>query len=249
MNWIEVNNGATRFIIDGNGSAPLVLIHEMGGSLESWEPLLPVIQKIRTVLRYDMPVSFGDASKLRGTASIDTLTNDLAALLDAVALAGPVDLCGMAVGGAVALHLAARHPHRVRGLVLMGPALGIDPARRSDVNKRADALEANDMSSIVDSELGLTYPDLLREATPSQRTALAGLATMPRAMPPRIECLRHSTLAPRWLRFALQRWCSPAHTIHCDHLNSCPRWQRGLQAPASKSYPADMSCPTRHPTQ
>jgi pimeloyl-ACP methyl ester carboxylesterase len=163
MNWIEVNNGATRFVLDGNGSAPLVLIHEMGGSLESWEPLLPVIQKDRTVLRYDMR-GFGQASKLRGTASIDTLTNDLAALLDVVAFAGPVDLCGMAVGGAVTLHLAARHPHRVRRLALMGPALGVDPAKRSDVHKRADALEANGMSSIVDSELGLTYPDSLRNA-------------------------------------------------------------------------------------
>lgn len=161
MNWIEVNGGGTRYALDGDGPAPLVLIHEMGGSIESWEPLLPRVTAGRTVLRYDMR-GFGDASKLRGEGVMHDLVADLVALLDALAITGPADLCGMAVGGAVALHLAARHPDRAGRLALMGPALGIAPERRAAVRARAEALEAGGMTSIADGELALTYPQVLR---------------------------------------------------------------------------------------
>ncbi|QRG06954.1 alpha/beta fold hydrolase [Xanthobacter dioxanivorans] len=162
MNWIEANGGGTRYAVDSDGPVPLVLIHEMGGALESWAPLLPLVAKGRTVLRYDMR-GFGDASKLRGAGIMDELVCDLVALLDALSIIEPADLCGMAVGGAVALHVAARHPERVRRLALMGPALGIAPERRDAVRARADALEAGGMASIADGELALTYPKVLRD--------------------------------------------------------------------------------------
>ncbi|MCG5236179.1 alpha/beta fold hydrolase [Xanthobacter oligotrophicus] len=161
MNWIEVNGSGTRYALDGDGPAPLVLIHEMGGSIESWAPLLPRVVEGRTVLRYDMR-GFGDASKLRGEGIMDDLVADLVALLDALSITGPADLCGMAVGGAVALHMAARHPDRVGRLALMGPALGIAAERRAAVRARAEALEAGGMASIADGELALTYPQVLR---------------------------------------------------------------------------------------
>ncbi|MDX3969181.1 MAG: alpha/beta hydrolase [Bradyrhizobium sp.] len=161
MNWIEVNGAGTRYTIDGEGAVPLVLVHEMGGAMESWEPLLPEVAEGRTVLRYDMR-GFGDATKLRGVAVMDQLVADLVALLDALGIERPVELCGMAVGGAVALHIAAWYPERVRRLALMGPALGIAPERRIAVRERADAIEANSMAWLAESELQLTYPDVLR---------------------------------------------------------------------------------------
>ena len=37
MNFTEVNGTALRYDLDGNGLSTLVLIHEMGGTLESWD--------------------------------------------------------------------------------------------------------------------------------------------------------------------------------------------------------------------
>lgn len=161
MNWIEINGGATRYLLEGSGGPPLVLIHEMGGTLESWEPLLPELAGERAVLRYDMR-GFGGASKLRGEGAIAPMVADLAALLDALNIVGPVDVCGMAVGGAVALHFAARHPERMERLVLMGPALGIAAERRALVRQRADLVDAQGMGAIAESELALSYPESLR---------------------------------------------------------------------------------------
>ena len=53
MDWIEVNGTALRYEVSGEGAAPLVLVHEMGGTLESWDHVLPALRPGRVVLRHD----------------------------------------------------------------------------------------------------------------------------------------------------------------------------------------------------
>ena len=43
MNFTEVNGTALRYDLDGNGLSTLVLIHEMGGTLESWDLVAPLL--------------------------------------------------------------------------------------------------------------------------------------------------------------------------------------------------------------
>lgn len=54
----------------------------------------------------------------------------------------PVVLVGHSYGGAIAVHLAACAPERVRALLLLDPALGLDPARMLEI-----------------ADLTLRYPD------------------------------------------------------------------------------------------
>ena len=42
MNFVEVNGTALRYEMSGSGAPTLVLIHEMGGTLESWISSFPV---------------------------------------------------------------------------------------------------------------------------------------------------------------------------------------------------------------
>jgi pimeloyl-ACP methyl ester carboxylesterase len=58
----------------------VVLIHEMGGTLESWDGVAPLLARHRRVLRYDTRGA-GLSQKARGALSID-MTEDLAALMD-----------------------------------------------------------------------------------------------------------------------------------------------------------------------
>ena len=41
MDFIELNGVALRYELCGNGDRTLVLVHEMGGSLESWDDVAP----------------------------------------------------------------------------------------------------------------------------------------------------------------------------------------------------------------
>ncbi len=159
MQWVEVNGGSLRYELTGQGDATLVLVHEMGGTLESWDHVLPALARSRRVLRYDVRGA-GASSKLRGTADLDQLVEDLRALLDVVGVAGPVALAGCAVGGAIAVRFAARFG--ARALVAMAPALGVAPERRQATLERARRAEEQGMAPSIDALLDATWPAPLR---------------------------------------------------------------------------------------
>src|SRR2546423_8622068 len=106
MNFIEANGVSLRYAVEGAGK-PIVLIHEMGGSMESWGLVAPLLSGRRRVIRYDARGA-GYSEKIRGPLIIDTMTGDLIALLDGLGITEKVALGGTAVGGAIALHTAHR---------------------------------------------------------------------------------------------------------------------------------------------
>jgi 3-oxoadipate enol-lactonase len=161
MPFIEVNGASLRYDLVGGGSKTLVLVHEMGGTLESWDDVLPMLAVGRRVLRYDTRGA-GLSEKIRGTADIDVMADDVAALLDALGIRGKVAIAGVAVGGAIAIHFAARHAGRVAALIAMGPAVGVPEDRKAATAATADAMERDGMRSGMTAALANSYPVLLR---------------------------------------------------------------------------------------
>jgi 3-oxoadipate enol-lactonase len=159
--FIEANGIGLRYDLSGSGERTLVLIHEMGGTLESWDEVAPKLAKGRRVLRYDTRGA-GLSHKARGTLHIDTMADDLAALLDALRIDGKVALAGIAVGGAIALHSAVRHADRVGAVVVGSPATGIPAERRAGVLARIDNLEREGTLSAVNDTMTNSYPVELR---------------------------------------------------------------------------------------
>ena len=133
MDFIELDGLTLRYELSGKGDRTLVLVHEMGGSLESWDDVAPRFAESRRVLRYDTRGA-GMSQKVRGQLGIDTMADDIAALLDALGIVGRVALAGIAVGGAIALHFAARHSERTSAVAVGSPAIGIAPDRRAAVS-------------------------------------------------------------------------------------------------------------------
>lgn len=161
MDWVELNGAGLRYDFRRGSGTPLLLIHEMGGTLESWDHVLPLIGAGRSILRFDFRGA-GQSSKIRGAGNIDQMADDAAALLDHCGVTVPVIVAGGAVGGAIAIHFATRHRGRTRGLVALGPAIGIPAERRQQVLDHADNVERNGMSSVADAELSRSYPEVLR---------------------------------------------------------------------------------------
>ena len=117
MNWIEVNGTSLRYELSGSGKTTLVLVHEMGGTLDSWDQVMPAVSGTRRVLRYDTRGA-GMSEKLQGPVTWDDMAGDVKALLDALKIEGKVALAGIAVGAGIAVRFAATHADRAGALVL-----------------------------------------------------------------------------------------------------------------------------------
>jgi 3-oxoadipate enol-lactonase len=161
MDFIELKGVGLRYELSGTGDHTLVLVHEMGGSLESWDDVAPRFAASRRVLRYDTRGA-GLSRKVRGELSLDTMAGDIAALLDALGLGGKVALAGIAVGGAIALHFAARYPERVSAVAVGSPATGIAPERRAAALERVAKIEAAGMAFAVEDSMHNGYAPELR---------------------------------------------------------------------------------------
>jgi pimeloyl-ACP methyl ester carboxylesterase len=85
---------------------PLLLLHGLGMSRLSWDPLLEELTKRYTVLTPDLP-GFGLSPALQGTPSIDPLTDAVAAWLRAAGIEQP-HVVGNSLGGAIAIELGRR---------------------------------------------------------------------------------------------------------------------------------------------
>ena len=120
MPWIDTAGIALRYEVTGPGPETLLLLHEMGGSLESWDPLLPLLASRFRIIRHDQR-NAGLSEKPLGPMTIDQSGRDAIALLDALGVTEPVVVIGTAVGGALALHLAATYPDRVRAAIVTPP--------------------------------------------------------------------------------------------------------------------------------
>jgi 3-oxoadipate enol-lactonase len=160
MNFIEANGVSLRYAVEGHGK-PLVLIHEMGGTLESWALVAPLLSGKRRVVRYDTRGA-GFSEKIRGTLTIDTMTGDLIALLDRLGVKEKVALAGTAVGGAIALHTALRFPDRIAAAIVTSPATSIPPANRAATLERVARFEREGLRTVFDATADNGYPAELR---------------------------------------------------------------------------------------
>jgi 3-oxoadipate enol-lactonase len=161
MDFKEINGVGLRYELSGRGDRTLVLVHEMGGSLESWDDVAPRFAGSRQVLRYDTRGA-GLSQKIRGELHIDTMADDIAALLDTLAITGKVALVGIAVGGAIALHFAARYPERTSAVVAGSPATGVAAERRPAALERVAKIEASGMGFAVEDSMRNGYAPELR---------------------------------------------------------------------------------------
>ena len=111
----------TRVQVWGKADAPpLVLLHGFHVTSTMWAPNAADLGATRRVYAADTLGDYGYSRTARTPRNIDELMTWLLALLDALGL-DRVDLGGMSYGGWLSASFAARHPSRVRRLVLLAP--------------------------------------------------------------------------------------------------------------------------------
>jgi pimeloyl-ACP methyl ester carboxylesterase len=105
---------------EGRGD-PLVLVHGAGTSGAIWRRATALLSGRHRVVAPDVPGYGGSPAAGRGFA-LEEVTDRLATGLEEAGVPAPYDLVGHSMGGGIAILLAARHPERVRRLVLVAPA-------------------------------------------------------------------------------------------------------------------------------
>lgn len=176
MRWITLGGVPIRYEVSGQGSKTLVLLHEMGGALESWSYVIPKLQPGWRVVRYDWR-GMGMSQKVVGDITIEEHAQDLRNLLDYLEIGEPVYLSGCAVGGAIALYFAATHPERTAGIVAICPATGVTPEKRALNLQRADLMAEVGMTEEVIAGLNNSYPPVMRKDPEVYRNYLARSGT------------------------------------------------------------------------
>jgi 3-oxoadipate enol-lactonase len=160
--WTTTNGISMHYELAGDTGPVVVLLHEMGGSLESWDGIAPALSRRFRVLRYDQRGA-GLSEKVRQPFGNDTAVDDLQGLLEVLHLPPPYSLVTVAASGTQALGFLQRDPARVRSLVLCNPALGVDPSRAGALIERAERAEREGMRAVQAITLDKSYPPELTD--------------------------------------------------------------------------------------
>jgi pimeloyl-ACP methyl ester carboxylesterase len=160
--FIEANGASLHYELAGARGPAVVLLHELGGTLHSWDAVAPLLAARRRVLRYDQRGS-GLSEKVRQEFSNDVLVEDFEALAKGLGLDPPFHFVTVAAAATQALRYLERHPDRVGALVLCNPAPGVDPSRAAALDERAAFAMREGMRASLPTTLAVSYPDTLGE--------------------------------------------------------------------------------------
>ncbi|MDQ8730294.1 alpha/beta hydrolase [Bradyrhizobium sp. LHD-71] len=152
-----------RYTVDGTTGPSLVLLHELGGSMDSWDGVVPAFEKDFRVLRYDLRGA-GQSEVPPAEYSVENgHLADLLELLKATGLKPPYHFVGAAAGAMIAVTFALKYPDEVASLTLLAAALGVtDPARKQEMFDRTKLAMEKGMAVVTDAALLKSYPEVVR---------------------------------------------------------------------------------------
>ena len=162
MPWIETNGVSLHYKLEGSRGPTVIFLHEIGGSLDSWDGVVPDLIKNFRILRYDQR-GFGLSEKVRNPYSIETLVNDLQGVVDSLKLAPPFHVVSLAASSMQALEFTARNRAAVASLVFCNPAPGVDPSRAGALENVASLAERDGIRGVLPLMLDKSYPPNLSD--------------------------------------------------------------------------------------
>jgi pimeloyl-ACP methyl ester carboxylesterase len=129
--YADVRGYATYYYYVGKTTLPdvvpdlsrgrtLIFIHAAGSNGHAWHYQYEALGASHSPIAPDLP-GHGRSSGVEGLPTIREYADFVVAFVDALKIDSAV-LVGRSMGGAIAMDIAARHPKRVQGLVLMATA-------------------------------------------------------------------------------------------------------------------------------
>jgi pimeloyl-ACP methyl ester carboxylesterase len=148
---VQVMGYRVHYLVEGPVDGPVVvLVHGLGGEAEDWRNLTPYLAQVGfRVYRPDLP-GFGRSERPAGFSySVHDQAEVVVGFLDVLGLK-QVDLGGWSMGGWIVQLVAARHPERVKRLMLFDSA-GIyeKPAWNTQLFTPTSAAELDQLEALL----------------------------------------------------------------------------------------------------
>lgn len=126
----------------------LLLIHGFPLSSQMWDPQVEDLADFVRVVAPDLR-GHGQSDSVPGPYSITLLADDCADLLGHLNVATPFVVCGLSMGGYVALEFYRRYPEYVAGLILAATRASADSAEGKAGRDQAAELAKNEGATAV----------------------------------------------------------------------------------------------------
>jgi 3-oxoadipate enol-lactonase len=154
----------------GEEGTPLVFLHAFPLSSAMWAAQIDEFSSQYRVYAPDLR-GIGKTSSFDAKPSVQTMASDLSSWLEEQGIYEPVILCGLSMGGYVALEFARTYPEKMRALVLADTRADADSAEARKTRNEMIAFATENTGSAVAQKM---LPKLLGKTTQSSFPRLAG---------------------------------------------------------------------------
>lgn len=128
---------------------PLVFIHGLGGKADRWRLQMEALSNNYRVLAMDLRGHGQSGYRAAEPVSIRAFADDVMALLDKLGL-DQAHICGLSMGGMIALEIFARYAPRVKSLILADTAAFFPPPQaREELLGHFDRLDMASWAAIL----------------------------------------------------------------------------------------------------
>lgn len=113
---ISINNCNLSYDDVGEGNVPVIFLHGFPFDRTMWMRQLDFFKSSYRLIAFDIR-GFGKSTVGEGDFSIDLFTDDLIAFMDELNIPKAI-VCGLSMGGYIALNMQQRFPQRIEALIL-----------------------------------------------------------------------------------------------------------------------------------
>ena len=178
---MTVNGISVNYTLEGPASGPVITMsNSLASNLSMWDPQLPALISRYRVLRYDTR-GHGGTEAPAGPYSLDTLTEDVRALMQALGITR-THFVGLSMGGMIGQIMAIKYPQMLQSVVLCDTMSRVPSEAKPLWDERIHTAETRGMEPLVEPTLGRWFTEPFRQ---QGAAVLDQVRTMIRTTPPR----------------------------------------------------------------